>query len=329
MGITSHHNSSARMNYLSLIISLIFVLEGSSGLTTSEVNKVIRKSRSTVQSALATMVRLSFHDCVGGCDGCINIENDSNNGLADLVAALDTVYLENGFNETLSRADHWAIMGIWAVQNTIDNANGAGYSIPDLGLDYTYGRTDCSTSPYSAAIENFPAATFNYTNIMDYFASEFNFTALEATALMGAHTLGGANIFDSGYHGIWVRNEAGMFNNRYYSNLIDSDWQLTQRKCTNLNDIDTDDCESDDQVSKWEYFAASVGFNLPADVALYKEFICDTDGKPDCEFDDCDLADTASYVQNFADSDTYFVQEFSSVYQKMLSTGYTALQTVV
>ena len=101
---------------------------------------------------------------------------------------------------------------------------------------------------------------------MDYFAQEFNFTALEATALMGAHTLGGANIFDSGfpfsifstigdlflgsgYHGIWVRNEAGMFNNLYYSNLINSDWKLTQRKCTNLPDIDTDNCESDDQAS--------------------------------------------------------------------------------
>ena len=114
---------------------------GCSGLTTSEVKKVIRKSRPTVQSALATMVRLSFHDCVGGCDGCLNIENEDNNGLADLVVALDIVYLENGFNETLSRADHWAIMGIWAVQNTIDNANNAGYSVPDLAVEYTYGRT--------------------------------------------------------------------------------------------------------------------------------------------------------------------------------------------
>ena len=65
---------------------------------------------------------------------------------------------------------------------------------------------------------------------MDYFASEFGFSALEATALMGAHTLGGANILDSGYHGIWVRNEAGVFNNRYYSNMVDQPWTLTQRK---------------------------------------------------------------------------------------------------
>lgn len=87
---------------------------------------------------------------------------------------------------------------------------------------------------------------------MDYFASEFGFTTLEATALMGAHTLGGANILDSGYHGIWVRNEAGIFNNHYYSNMVEQPWALTQRRCINLPDIDTDLCESDDQVGSLE-----------------------------------------------------------------------------
>ena len=90
----------------------------------------------------------------------------------------------------------------------------------------------------------------NYTEIMDYFSFEFGFNALETTALMGAHTLGGANIFDSGYHGIWVRNEAGIFNNRYYDNMVNQPWSLTQRRCSNLPDIDTDLCDSDDQVNQ-------------------------------------------------------------------------------
>ena len=84
---------------------------------------------------------LSFHDCVGGCDGCINTDNDSNNGLADLIAALDDVYTTNELSSLLTRADHWAIMGVWAVQNTIDNAVSNGYDVPDLDVDYTYGRT--------------------------------------------------------------------------------------------------------------------------------------------------------------------------------------------
>jgi len=315
------------MNFLYPLFAFL-AIQGCSGLTTAQLNKVIRKSRSTVTSALATMVRLSFHDCVGGCDGCVNIENDSNNGLADLIAALDLVYDENDFKDILSRADHWAIMGIWAVQTTIDNAVSNGYTVPDLNVEYTYGRTDCSSSPYTTDLENFPDATMNYTEIMDYFSSEFGFNALETTALMGAHTLGGANIFDSGYHGIWVRNEAGIFNNRYYDNMVNQPWALAQRRCANLPDIDTDLCESDDQVSKWEYFTASVGFNLPADVAIYKKFTCDADGKPDCEFDVCEDADTSSYVVDFANSNTYFVEEFSKVYAKMLSTGYTSLTTV-
>ena len=32
----------------------------------------------------------------------------------------------------------WAILGIWAVQQTIDNNNVS--AVPDLQVDYTYGR---------------------------------------------------------------------------------------------------------------------------------------------------------------------------------------------
>ena len=109
-------------------------------MTQSEVNNVIRRSRSTVRPQLATMVRLSFHDCVGGCDGCLNVNNTDNNGLADLVAGLEAVYQNNGFESVLSRADMWAILGVWAVQQTIDNSNDNGIAVPDLQINYTFGR---------------------------------------------------------------------------------------------------------------------------------------------------------------------------------------------
>ena len=35
-----------------------------------------------------------------GCDGCINVNDSSNNGLADLVANLETVYQDNAFNSS-------------------------------------------------------------------------------------------------------------------------------------------------------------------------------------------------------------------------------------
>ena len=36
---------------------------------------------------------------------------------------------------------------------------------------------------------------------------------------MGAHTIGNAEIFNSGFHGPWVSGEATTFNNQYYANL--------------------------------------------------------------------------------------------------------------
>ena len=43
---------------------------------------------------------------------------------------------------------------------------------------------------------------------MSFFASEFGYTEREVTALMGAHTLGAADIFNSGFNGVWVNDEA-------------------------------------------------------------------------------------------------------------------------
>ena len=42
---------------------------------------------------------------------------------------------------------------------------------------------------------------------MSYFATEFGYTEREVTALLGAHTLGKADIFNSGFNGVWVNNE--------------------------------------------------------------------------------------------------------------------------
>ena len=45
-------------------------------------------------SNMPKALRLGFHDCVGGCDGCLNVDNDSNAGLADVVADLEVLYTD-------------------------------------------------------------------------------------------------------------------------------------------------------------------------------------------------------------------------------------------
>lgn len=64
---------------------------------------------------------LAFHDCVGGCDGCINQANPANAGLTNIIAALETFY--SALTVDISRADFWAIASIAAVNAGIEFAN--------------------------------------------------------------------------------------------------------------------------------------------------------------------------------------------------------------
>ena len=63
-----------------------------------------------------------FHDCIGGCDGCLNFDNPDNAGLAVIVEALEKVYLEfSGLD--IARADFWALASTVSVERGVKNAN--------------------------------------------------------------------------------------------------------------------------------------------------------------------------------------------------------------
>ena len=47
--------------------------------------------------------RLAFHDCIGGCDGCINLRQVANTGLAEIISQLEEVYLQNRYKKIISR----------------------------------------------------------------------------------------------------------------------------------------------------------------------------------------------------------------------------------
>ena len=75
---------------------------------------------------------LVFHDCVSGtCDGCINLDNDSNNGLSNIIGTLDDLYV-GSYDDDMSRADFWALAAIAAIKAGSISANG--------GSSCTYGE---------------------------------------------------------------------------------------------------------------------------------------------------------------------------------------------
>ena len=109
----------------------------------SVVEQVLQKVTSVVDPVKPAMLRLTFHSCVGGCDGCLNVNDPDNAGLENLVADLEEVYQSEGLADIISRADLWALLGIWAVEETIDKSNeecGDCDTVPDLQVEFQWGR---------------------------------------------------------------------------------------------------------------------------------------------------------------------------------------------
>ena len=164
------------------------------------------------------MVRLSFHDCVGGCDGCLNLNNLENNGLQQTYSRINNIYDNEDYNSTgMSRADFIALAGTVAVRYASSQQE------PPITLKY--GRQDCPTSPNTNATERFPNAHGDLDEVFDVFQKTMNMTVRQVVAIIGAHTLGAAAINRSGFRGPWVLRQ-NVFDNEFYRQLWspNNDW---------------------------------------------------------------------------------------------------------
>ncbi len=69
-------------------------------------------------------LRLGFHDCIGGCNGCVDLKNIDNNGLDE---PINTIYpIVKKFKDFYSRADIWvmaalALASAWKMQRGVLN----------------------------------------------------------------------------------------------------------------------------------------------------------------------------------------------------------------
>ena len=168
-------------------------------------------------------VRLIFHDCVGdACDGCVDLNNEENNGLAVHTQLLDGLYSANSFaSRGLSRADFYALASIQALVMAT-----AGRDDTFDPASFKIGRRDCSASPgEDDQNELFPGADLNYQQNIDFFATHFGMTAQETIAILGAHTLGRARQDNSGFERPWVQNRGTeVLDNAYYREMLDRPW---------------------------------------------------------------------------------------------------------
>ena len=289
----------------------------------------------------AHTLRLAFHDCVEGCNGCINRDNPGNFGpMLDTLTVMDEIY-EDRVEDIMSRADFYVLTALTALEQSLqfNNNNLTSNQITPPDFKFKYGRCDCDTTPFSRkllrfpdTIIDFPGGNFGHTQVMDFFREEFGLNNRLATALMGAHTLGGAaGPSASGFQGFWKEGqvESFRFNNRYYQLLVDNnlDWENIDQSTVNGFPR-----------PRWQWQAGTVTlpgpqpvtipapFMLNADVVLFKTIVPDEDGRSSCEFRNCPPAPTARFVQRYAGNGDKWAKDFAKAFKKMTSTGSAGLR---
>jgi hypothetical protein len=266
------------------------------------------------------LVRLAFHDCVGGCDGCLSFANGDNAGLAPVVTMLDGIYNESAFG--MSRADFWAVAGASAVRT----ASSPAQPVPTISV--RYGRTDCpgGSSQYANNADpntgKFPDAHGDLTHVLDIFETGMGLSKREVVALVGgAHSLGSASPDNSGFAGPWALPQQ-RFDNGFFQNLINLDYAQVRR----TPPVGTR--------YQWEATAPQNGDGPPprgpvlmlnADIALYRDIspsAAGVDSACPSDANNCTLASsTSAFVEEFAASDDIFVRDFGVAFTKMIELG--------
>uniref|UniRef100_A0A7S4SA90 Plant heme peroxidase family profile domain-containing protein n=4 Tax=Ditylum brightwellii TaxID=49249 RepID=A0A7S4SA90_9STRA len=221
-------NSAARNQFLMPWVHFHFLggdspVAAAVGIIRAEIEELINGNNALRPKFL----RLGFHDCVGGCDGCVNMDNGDNAGLDVPIDALVPIvekYAHNAhitaaIGSTISRADIWAL----ATLAGVDLAAGGAPS--DVTWSMTHiGRVDCSGADAAGKggpDPELPSPNLNTHELLDFFEQNFGFSSDETVAIMGAHSIGAAQRQNSGFDGPhgWVNNP-NQLSNGYYDMIM-------------------------------------------------------------------------------------------------------------
>eukprot|EP00984_Skeletonema_dohrnii_P008222 scaffold3016_cov114-Skeletonema_dohrnii-CCMP3373.AAC.1 len=303
----------------------------------------------------AKFVRMGFHDCVGGCDGCVDMLNGDNFGLDVPIEALQPVvdlYSHTDFGVT--RADLWVLAALEGASGSQDTLEPREFAMEWVGrptcedlnsvcVDSNGNDNGCSED--RGPHRELPSPDLDTKELLAYFQAEFDYQeAWETVAIMGAHSLGTLSRENSGFNGIngWLGNTFSL-NNAYYDGLMggasdlddfetlmeSADWEQVY---VNNEDIGTP--------NRWEY---ERGVDphfvmLNADIALVRDLSegligeegevsecqvrCGRRNGNGCALPRCPYAeDTWEAVKTYKFDNEEFLADFEVAFKKMLTTG--------
>jgi len=322
----TYQNTNYNMKVLFIFATFVAISSSLSTETIENAKTDIKATFDLVAGSAATAMRLSFHDCVSdSCDGCINQDNDSNNGLSTIITNLDAAYV-GVYDSEMSRADFWQLAFISAIERLARSINGVACDYPDCpvinfpDIDFKYGRVDCATSPDTTEVFDFPGAAMGRDEMFAWFKDHFGFNSTQVVALMGAHTVGRNRQGQSGYNGEFVVDGTSTLDNQYYVDMLD--------------DSVTWSSEFISRTSKYQWAGGDAagndyGTRLHTDLELVYNIETNDDGSPQCGDDSdvtaCEEADTKSDVERYAASNDDWAYDFIMVYTEVMNHGATNL----
>jgi hypothetical protein len=304
---------------------------------------------------------------VGGCDGCVDLNESDNNGLDIPIDALEGIMVKQQQHKTLlSRADIWALAALTAAEMT--NPQGQTFPLQTIGRvdcedfsrvtrsrchdkDMNIVACDAKHGPH----RELPSPDLDTHGILSYFWKEFQFTPDQVVALMGAHSIGFADVHNSGFagHDGWTPQSLAL-NNDFYLSLVAATWhqipidnshllnnipdrfqwvRTNKRRRRTLRGGQQQQRNIQQQTNNTVLLLDGRGddiFMLNADMALVRDFsqsFNQRTGEVTCDYapqkvNSCPFAATFHVAKHYMQDEQAWMNDFFDVYNKMLIHGY-------
>lgn len=172
---------------------------------------------------------MDYKDGEGGADGCVDLTDADNAGLAECLhvgefgISIDSAYQH--YCESVSLADFLVIAAeavMTASRKHVTEADPSRSAI-DFKSSFKFGRTTATACEWAHG--RLPNPEDSCTAVQETFVDSMGLTWAEAAALMGVHTLGRAQVANSGCDGWWSSAVMSRnFNNDYFVSILAKGW---------------------------------------------------------------------------------------------------------
>ncbi|CAK9108432.1 Putative ascorbate peroxidase (HvAPX1) [Durusdinium trenchii] len=172
---------------------------------------------------------MDYKDGQGGADGCVDLTDADNLGLAECLFTgefgISIADAYQHFCQSVSLADFLviaaeAVMSASRQHVTLEDSS---RSTIDFKSSFKFGRTTAKTCEWAHG--RLPNPENSCSAVQETFVESMGLTWGQAAALMGVHTLGRAQIANSGYNGWWSSAlMSRKFNNDYYVSILAKGW---------------------------------------------------------------------------------------------------------